>query len=110
LKLIFQENIVQLPENSLQLRLPILDARLLGDKVIVIHDYMAFPEGRPAANLLAYSLTGKKLWVAENPSAAPADAFVNFISEEPLQVGNFAGYKCTISLESGKLITSEFTK
>jgi hypothetical protein len=82
----------------------------LEDRVIVIHDYMAYPLNKAAPNLVAYSLTDELLWVAENPGKGATDAYTNFISESPLIVGNFAGFNCTIETITGRLLHAEFTK
>ena len=88
-----------------------LDAIRLGDRILVIHAYMAYPRELPAPNLVAYSLTGSHLWTAANPTQQEAtDAYVNFMSESPLRVWNFACIVCTIDPESGKLLHKEFSK
>lgn len=89
---------------------PILDARQVGRRIIVIYDYMDFPKWRQAHNLVAYDLNGNELWTAEHPTNTTADCYVNFLSESPLIVDNFAGYKCIINESSGRLIESRFTK
>ena len=88
----------------------ILDARRIDDRVLVIFDYMEFPNGRPAQNLVAYDLEQKEVWKPENPENGVADAYVNFISEEPLKVWNFACYVCTIDVKTGRLLEKQFTK
>jgi hypothetical protein len=88
----------------------VLQAKKIGDRVLVIFDYMAYPQGRPAANLVAFDEHQKKMWEARNPSDRPTDAFVNFLSEDPFRVWNFAGYQCEIDLATGGLLKSEFCK
>jgi hypothetical protein len=88
----------------------VLLARRIGDRVLVIFDYMEFPNGRPAQNLVAYDLHQQELWRAESPEGGGADAYVNFISESPLTAWNFACYACTIDPETGRLIEKQFTK
>ena len=88
----------------------VLQARRIGDRVLVIFDYMEFPNGRPAQNLVAYDLHQNELWRAENPAGACVAAYVNFIDEAPLTVWNFACYVCTIDIENGQLTESHFTK
>jgi hypothetical protein len=88
----------------------VLQAKQIGARVLVIFDYMAYPQGRPAANLLAFDEHQKKMWDAQNPSDSPTDAFVNFVSESPVQVWNFAGYSCEIDPDTGRLLKSVFTK
>lgn len=88
----------------------ILQARRIGDRVMIIFDYMAFPNGRPAPNLVAYDLHQKELWTAENPDGGGADAYVNFISESPFKAWNFSCFICTLDEATGKLVSKEFTK
>ena len=88
----------------------ISQAILLRDRVLCIFDYMEYPQDSPAANLVAYDMNKNELWAAENPSSSPVDAYVNFITANPLKVWNFACYICTIDPETGKLLDSQFTK
>jgi hypothetical protein len=88
----------------------ILDARRIGDKIIVIFDYMDFPKPQQAKNLMAFDLDKKLLWVAEHPSTKQTDTYVNIISETPLKVSNFASYICEIDEKTGKLCNTVFTK
>ena len=72
---------------------------------------MAYDRAKPAPNFVAYSLSGEHLWTAQNLTQnSPTDAYVEFISEEPLWVGNFDGFDCGIDPETGRLIESVFTK
>lgn len=89
---------------------PVVDARRIGDRIIVLFDYMTFPEDKSARNLFAYTLEGNKLWCADDIGCGPVDAYVNFISESPLIVGNFAGYECSVDISCGKILSSRFTK
>ena len=89
---------------------PILDAHRIGDRVIVIFDYMSFPKPQQARNLMAYDMTQKLLWVADHPTTDRTDTYVNIISETPLRVCNFASLACEIDVETGKLRNAVFTK
>jgi len=109
MKLRINKKRVEWEGGGINLRIRALEAIRLGERVLVIHDYMAFPQGKPAPNLVAYSLAGERLWTAENPGVE-ADAYVDFLSEEPLWVWNFACYRCRIDSETGKLLESHFTK
>ncbi len=88
----------------------VLKAVTIQDRVLVIFDYMAFPKDRPAKNLVAYDRKKKEVWTAQNPEVGATDAYVSFINEDPLEVGNFAGYNCLIDIATGLLVRSEFTK
>ena len=89
---------------------PIIDARHIGDQIIVLFDYMAFPQGEAARNLFAYALDGNLLWRADDLGLGAMDAYTNIVSETPLVVGNFGGYICSVDLSSGKIQTTCFTK
>lgn len=89
---------------------PVLDARQIGSVVVVLYDYMEFPAEDPAKNLFAYALNGQLLWRAEDIGQGQTDGYTNIISEEPLVVGNFAGFNCRIDLETGHVLSKEFTK
>ena len=90
---------------------PVLAAREIGEFVVVVYDYMRFPQGQPARNLYAYSAASRRLaWRADDIGAGATDAYTNILSERPLVVGNFAGYNCTIDLGTGKVLSTAFTK
>ena len=96
---------------SIPVAYKVLDAREIGDIIVAIFDHMAFPQGEPARNLFAYSSdTGGLLWRAEDIGMGGADAYTDFISEEPLTVGNFAGADCRIDAKTGQVIFRKFTK
>src|SRR4051812_26116370 len=101
MKLQFAGKRVELNGAHLDLELPVLDAILLGDRVLVVHDYMAYPRGAAAPNLVAYSLSGERVWTAENGGFGQIDAYTKFVSEDPLVVSNFAGFSGTIEPRTG---------
>ena len=102
---------VEWEDGHLDLPVPVMQAIRLGDRILVIHDYMAYPKNKPAPNLVAYSKAGERLWVAENLTASsPTDAYTGFVSEEPLWVYNFDSFRCRIDPQTGKLLEREFTK
>jgi hypothetical protein len=88
----------------------ILDAVMIDNKVIVIFDYMEYPKGKPAKNLVAFDLNQNQLWVAEHPTNQSNDTYVKITSENPLKANNFSSHSCQIDLETGKLIDAEFYK
>ncbi len=92
----------------------IIGITLCDNKILIIFDYMQYPTNEVAHNLEAYSLQEELIWLGENPEVGPTDAYTNFyrnnFSDKSIDVGNFAGYKCTINIFDGKLIKSEFTK
>ena len=111
MKLQAHEKKVEIHGEQLEFPIRILEAIQLDDNVIVIHDYMAYERGKPAPNLVAYSLRGERVWTGQNMTeSSPTDAYVGFLSEEPLWVGNFDGFKCKIDPKTGRLLESVFTK
>jgi hypothetical protein len=89
---------------------PILDARLVGDIVVIVYDYMAGPRHRQFCNAQAFDLAGALLWTAEHPTNATVDAYVNIVEAVPLILWNFACFRCTLDPRTGKLLNAEFTK
>lgn len=91
---------------------PIAHVRRVGSRVFVIYDYMSGPTDRAFHNLEAYDLNGRKLCTAQNPGTDDnaADAYIGFISDDPLIASNFTCFDCTIDQESGRIIRTKFTK
>lgn len=111
MKLLAKDKRVEWEGGHLDFPLRVLDAIRLDDRILVIHDYMAYPKEKPAPNLVAYTMTGERLWTAENLTASSAtDAYTAFISESPLWVWNFECFRCKIDPNTGKLLESVFTK
>jgi predicted small integral membrane protein len=109
-KLRLAQNRVEWDGGHLDLNADALEAIRVDDRILVVHDYMAFPSG-PSRNLAPYSTRGDQLWIAENPTTADAtDAYVGFVSEDPLWVGNFNGFVCKIDPRNGKILEKKFTK
>ncbi len=73
---------------------------MIGDRVVVLYDYMSGPGFRQFHNVEAFSLTGERLWVAQHPTSESADAYVEFMSSEPLELCNFAGFECELDSQS----------
>ena len=89
---------------------PVLEASLIGNRVLVIYDWMAFDRNGPAKNLFCYDRSGQLLWRAEDIGHGATDAYTGIIAEEPLSVGNFAGFACRIDEQTGKVLGTCFTK
>jgi hypothetical protein len=110
-KLQFTDRRVEIDGGHLDLPLPVKEAVRIGDRIFVIHDYMAYPLRQPAPNLVAYSTAGEHIWSAPTLTQTSAtDAYTNFISEDPLWVGNFMGFNCRIDPQTGALLERVFTK
>jgi hypothetical protein len=89
---------------------PVADARRIGDRIVVIYDYRSGPQHSAFHNVEAFDDAGRKLWTAENPGTGAADAYVEIMSEDPLIIWNFTGFRCTIDPGTGKLLESQFAK
>ena len=110
MKLEFGNGWVKHSGGVLRVSYPVLEAREIDGIVVVVHDYMAFPKGSPARNLFAYSPDGTLRWRAEDLGQGSVDAYTNIISEQPLVVGNFSGFNCTLSAAEGRVLATEFVK
>ena len=89
---------------------PVLRASLVGDRVLVIYDWMAFPRKEPARNLFCYDKSGAFLWRAPDIGFGAVDVYTNIQSEDPLWVGNFACVNCRINAVTGEVEEQVFTK
>lgn len=89
---------------------PVLEASLIGDRVLVTYDWMAFACNRAARNFFCYDRQGNQLWRAPDIGCGAVDAYTGIIKEAPLWVGNFAGFNCRIDMETGEALDTEFTK
>ena len=110
MKLSFQGNQVIHPGGELEAQYPVQEARFLVGKIVVIYDYMAFPQDAPARNLFAYDQSGGLIWRAEDIGQGRTDAYVNILSEAPLKVGNFSGFEVELDASTGKVLNKVFTK
>ena len=89
---------------------PVLDARLIGGKVIVLYDKASYPKGKAAPNLVAFGTKQELLWVADNPTGHATDGYTAFLCESPLKVANFSGLSCRLDVETGKIKKIIFTE
>ncbi|WP_444904232.1 hypothetical protein ACJJIU_03740 [Microbulbifer sp. CnH-101-E] len=93
----------------------ILDAEEINGKIFVVYDYMEYPTGEAANNLVCLDKSGTELWVAKNPTNQGNDGYTNFsrttVSEAGfIAVNNFAGYVCQVNKTNGELGHVQFTK
>ena len=97
----------------------ILDAFEVNEKIIVLFNpdsYLCDPAyreqrraGHPAnKNLIALSVTGKKIWEADFPT--DTDYYYQINSRFPFCVASFSSYDCTIDIETGKILSKVFFK
>jgi|HubBroStandDraft_6_1064221.scaffolds.fasta_scaffold282167_1 hypothetical protein len=106
----FSGNRVTVGDRSWTVPHPVAHARRIGDRVVVVYDYMSGPKHSAFHNVEAFDDEGQKLWTAEHPGTGATDAYVEFMSEDPLILWNFACFRCTIDPTTGKLLNAEFTK
>src|SRR5215469_11047225 len=88
---------------------PVLDACQIGDKVIIIFDFMSYPRNSQARNMVAFDLKKNEIWTAEHPTNQVSDTYIKFVSEKPLTACNFASFECRIDPENGRLVDAQFT-
>lgn len=87
----------------------VLDKKELGDIILVVYDYMAYPKNGPIRNLIAYSREGETKWVGESPGN-PTSAYYAISCTEPLIVNSFCSHACTIDETNGKIVSKVFFK
>ena len=112
-KVVFTEKHITCGDRSWPVNYPVIDARKIGARIVVIFDRDAGPSWRQFQNLHAFDLEGNLLWKAAHPTSETADCYVAFsdgTSRNSLVVYNFQGFDCHIDLKTGKLIESRFTK
>ena len=87
---------------------PIVEAIVTREGLLVREDYFQHPRGVSNVYLLADD--SKVRWEAELPSAD--DVFANPIEleGEAFRCCTWNGYSCKISLSTGRIISSAFTK
>jgi hypothetical protein len=108
--LTFAGNSITVGDRTWSVPYPVADARRIGDRIVVIYDYTSGPTNAAFPNVEAFDDAGRKLWTAENPGAGATDAYVEFVSEKPLALWNFACFRCTLDPATGKLLSAVFTK
>ncbi len=76
--------------------------------IVVREDYYQFPRGASNVYLLDYAF--RLLWRAELPT--PTDAYANPVHDHGtyLQCASWECFSCRICLDTGKLLSKEFTK
>ena len=95
-------------DRTFVLKYEILDSFLTDNQIIVLYHPDAC-KGK-FRNLECFSLEGEKIWTAELPDPAFADAYGGIISYSPLKLYSFTSYRCQIDVKTGKIEQREFTK
>lgn len=85
-------------------------AVVIDGMAILLYDYMAGPKHYQFRNLEAFTVSGERLWTAEHPGTDTVDVYVEIMSTNPFVVWNFACFRCTIDLSTGRLIDAQFAK
>ena len=94
----------------------VIDAVLINDTVLLIFDCREYPENKAARNLEGFNLDGQRLWVAENPTDTPNEAYAEFLADDEgtvantVDVGDLSGFRCSIDINTGKLVNVVYTK
>lgn len=89
----------------------VLIAFELMGKVIVLFDPDEYiPKVGQFNNLIALDINGNKLWEAELPTTETGDCYFKILSNSPIKAKSFKSYNCEIDVDTGKIISKEFTK
>ncbi|MFD1470130.1 hypothetical protein ACFQ48_18015 [Hymenobacter caeli] len=80
-----------------------------GDTLLVIYDWMQFPQKNSIRNLYAYDAHGERLWIAEE--RRPGDFFTGFAGDgQSLKVTTWDCFCCILDPKTGKIINCKFVK
>lgn len=104
----FDGNSVRVGAHEWQVEHKVRDARLVGERVVVLYDYTVGPRHRQFRNVQAFDRQGALLWTAEHPTTESVDAYIEFVEVAPLILWNFACYRCTLDPRTGKLLEAQF--
>lgn len=87
----------------------VLETLQFDSLLLVLYDWIAFPDANAINNLYAYDLEGERLWVAE--ARYPGDFFVGVTSNNgQLIATTWRCFGCLLDLKTGKIMDSVFTK
>jgi len=93
----------------MEMELKVLKTLQFGDKLLVIYDWMEFPDPKAVDNLCAYDADGGRLWIAKG--LYPGDFFVGVSDNKGVLIGTtWSCFGCTLDPETGEIIDSVFTK
>jgi hypothetical protein len=107
----FIERELFIDENRYELPYPIDDA-IEYDKLVVV---LYSPDSAPKTygqfhNLVAFDRSGRPRWVAELPTSSTGDRYYKVPSMEPMVAYSTQSYDCTISQQTGRILSKTFTK
>ena len=107
----FDEKTLVIDGHEHELEYPVTDAVEVHDRVIVLYDPDSFSSKvGQFNNLIAISLSGALLWVAELPTTTTGDRYYRFVAGENLEAFSVFSYICEIDLGTGRIASREFVK
>ena len=78
--------------------------------VLALMDYNANLSTKKFHNLVAFDLSGRKVWEAELPTSGQADCYTDLsLGSDGLRAFAFSCFSCHIDLLSGKILDKMFT-
>ena len=87
----------------------VFETQRFGDLLLVIYDWIEFPDSKAVRNLYAYDLEGGIIWIGQ--ARRPGDFFTGFVGDgKLLRVATWDCFCCTIDPKTGDIIDSIFTK
>jgi hypothetical protein len=98
---------------SWQVPYPILQAQVLGNKVIVLYDPDSHTEKfGQFPNLVAFGFDGEQLWKAELPTNESQDCYYQFKYSRwnGLEADSWKSFSCKIDESNGKIKSKVFYK
>ncbi len=110
-RITYSGNILTIDATDVQCKQEIVEAFEVNGVVVVFLDPDAdMGKTMQYRNLIAYRLTGQKIWEAELPTQKLSDVYWKLSSKKPLKAYSFSSYECEIDMLTGKIITSSFYK
>jgi hypothetical protein len=89
----------------------ILEAFLVGSRVVVLYDPDAYRETfGQFPNLIAFSVSGEKLWTAELPTNESGDRYYRTYLSDGLMADSPKSFACRIDESSGRILRKVFYK
>lgn len=77
--------------------------------LLMLYDWMEFPDANAINNLYAYDLEGERLWIAE--ARYPGDFFVNIVDNNgQLIATSWSCFSCLPDPKTGRITDANFSK
>ncbi len=78
---------------------------------IVLMEFFEKKSAKRFHNLVAYDFDNNLIWEAELPTDSDADCYTDAeVEDDTLSAFSFSGYRCMIDVETGRILSSSFTK